>query len=249
MAAWEPTLEQIEQIEEWTAQGVTQKAMCEPSRLNISWSQFQSARRRNPQFSQAIKNGKERRSTRSPGRPAWEPSQSQIKKIQELASLGLTYEQIGRYMGYCEETICLKLQEYPELRKAFELGQIEGLLVATRRLRALMQDADSRSSVPATLFYLKSRHGWVDTNAEQLERDRAGLEERITREVSKSLMQSILLQAQQYVSSQFEGMAKLLKAQLSEEEYDRVRSALGGFLSDVEAEGPSGESVSKSEGV
>ena len=89
------------------------------------------------------------------GRPAFRITKEVTEKAEELASLGLTLEQIASCMGICYQTLNEKKKEFSEFSDALSRGRALGL---ARVSNALYQTAIS-GNVRAMIFFLKTRGG------------------------------------------------------------------------------------------
>ena len=86
------------------------------------------------------------------GRPAFRITKEVTEKAEELASLGLTLEQIASCMGICYQTLNEKKKEFSD---ALSRGRALGLAWVSN---ALYQTAIS-GNVRAMIFFLKTRGG------------------------------------------------------------------------------------------
>ena len=84
-----------------------------------------------------------------------------LKKIEKLASKGLTQEQIAYSLGISPMTLSRRKQEEPELEEALARGKAKGIEEVANALfdNALGGNAASQ------IFYLKARspENWKDT--------------------------------------------------------------------------------------
>lgn len=81
-----------------------------------------------------------------------------INQIRTMAANGMSRAQIGAYHGVTGQRIGQLIKEHPELENAFEHGLSQGIEKATKSLMTLIENGN----IIATLFYLKSRAGWVE---------------------------------------------------------------------------------------
>jgi hypothetical protein len=89
------------------------------------------------------------------GRKAWIPD---LARVEELAAQGLTNLQIAACLGICEDTLYTKQRQLTEFSEAIRRGKAKGI---SQVANALFQAA-VKGSVPAAMFFLKSRAGWQD---------------------------------------------------------------------------------------
>jgi hypothetical protein len=78
--------------------------------------------------------------------------------IEELAMQGLTHEQVGDYFGIPRTRVTEAFSACEDLRQAYDRGLAIGIAKATKTLMELVE----KGNVVATLFYLKSRAGWIE---------------------------------------------------------------------------------------
>jgi hypothetical protein len=78
--------------------------------------------------------------------------------VHKLAAHGLTLYQIADYFGVDHVTLDALMRVDPAIKKAFRRGRAHGLaLVSTRLMRQV-----NEGNIAATIFYLRSRGGWVE---------------------------------------------------------------------------------------
>lgn len=81
-----------------------------------------------------------------------------IAKVEELASKGLTLEQIASSLGICVRTLGRRKREMSDLSDAIKRGRDRGIAKIANKLF----EAASEGNVGAMIFYLKSQGGWKD---------------------------------------------------------------------------------------
>lgn len=87
------------------------------------------------------------------GRPPFEITEDVIKKVESLASQGLTKEQIARVLGIAYTTLNEKSKQFSEFSEAIKSGQAKGVATITN---ALFKSAKS-GQVTSMIFWLKNR--------------------------------------------------------------------------------------------
>lgn len=87
------------------------------------------------------------------------PIEFDLAEIEELAGLGLTQEEIADSLGVSERTISNRLSDDANFAAAYKRGCARGKRHVANTLRT---QSDS-GNVAATIFYLKCRAGWKDT--------------------------------------------------------------------------------------
>ena len=96
---------------------------------------------------------------RKVGRPRFEISPEVCEKVENLASQGLTVDQIALVLGVSHWTIYERQNEFPEFSDAIKRGRGKGIANVTN---ALYEKATVDKDNTAMIFYLKNRAGWVD---------------------------------------------------------------------------------------
>jgi len=84
-----------------------------------------------------------------------------LHQVQELASLGLTTEQIGYFYGLHPWSVELYRRQRPEFNEALERGRSVGIQHAAAALRGQINSGN----IAAIIFYLKSRGKWREVNS------------------------------------------------------------------------------------
>lgn len=94
------------------------------------------------------------------GRPKWVPTPEILEQVTQLASQGLTQEQIAYNIDLSPQTMSGKVQEFPELSEAIKKGKSKGIAFVTNRLLQLVQEKH-----PAAIFFwLKCQAGWKEND-------------------------------------------------------------------------------------
>jgi transcriptional regulator with XRE-family HTH domain len=91
------------------------------------------------------------------GRPKWMPPD--LDEVEELASHGLTQEQIALALGISETTLYERKAELADFADAIKRGQAKGIKDI---VNALYINAKVAGNLGAQIFYLKNRAGWKD---------------------------------------------------------------------------------------
>lgn len=83
-----------------------------------------------------------------------------LAEVTNLASRGLTEEQIGAALGISTDTIRRRKKDYAEFGEALKKGKAQGVAMVTN---ALFKNAQE-GNVVAQIFYLKNRdpENWAD---------------------------------------------------------------------------------------
>ena len=81
-----------------------------------------------------------------------------LAKIEELAGLGLTREQIALSLGVSYSTLNRRAKESEEIETAMRRGRaLANIKVAGELMKAI-----EAGNVTAIIFYLKARAGWTE---------------------------------------------------------------------------------------
>lgn len=86
-----------------------------------------------------------------------------LKRIEELASYGMTQDQICTACGITYDTLWKHKLKEPELAEAIRRGQSRGIGEVTN---SLFRNATEARNVAAQIFYLKARAQWRDNAVE-----------------------------------------------------------------------------------
>lgn len=100
------------------------------------------------------------------GKPPWIPSQEDIKKAEEYATLGLTKLQIANCLGISYQTLNEKTKEYEDFADAVKRGQDKGIAMVAAKL----VNNVNLGNVSAQIFYLKARAKWSDNDSADVQR-------------------------------------------------------------------------------
>lgn len=81
-----------------------------------------------------------------------------LAKVEELAGLGLTREQIALSLGVSYSTLNRRAKESEEIETAMKRGRaLANIKVAGELMKAI-----EAGNVTAIIFYLKARAGWTE---------------------------------------------------------------------------------------
>lgn len=89
--------------------------------------------------------------------------QKELEQVEKLAGLGLNMKQIGYVVGVSKETMERRMKDQPEVADAVEKGRAMALAAVTK---SAFQQAISGKQPAMTMFWLKCRAGWSETDAE-----------------------------------------------------------------------------------
>lgn len=90
------------------------------------------------------------------GRPAWKPSEEEIRQINLYASAGCTQEQVATLIGKSVDTIC----RHEAAKEAFERGKAQTIAKVGGSLVRKALSGDTASAI----FYLKTQAGWKEVS-------------------------------------------------------------------------------------
>jgi transcriptional regulator with XRE-family HTH domain len=88
--------------------------------------------------------------------------QPDLKSVEELASLGLTEQQIADSLGISRSTLNRRKVDDDTFDTALRKGKAQAIVKASS---ALMQEVEN-GSLRAIIFYLKCRAGWREEEPE-----------------------------------------------------------------------------------
>lgn len=96
----------------------------------------------------------------------WIPTPAILERVSELSQKGVSQDSIARIVGCHPSTFSAKRKEFPDLddviRKAHSSGEEE----VVGLLWNIIRDPAHKSHFPALLFYLKTKHRWRETDAQ-----------------------------------------------------------------------------------
>ena len=91
------------------------------------------------------------------GRPRKKPPGNAVELIRDLAADGFSVRGVAARLGTSQDTLRLWFERHPELHEAFEQGR-EAERYALHN--ALYRAATEQGNITASIFLLKSRHGY-----------------------------------------------------------------------------------------
>jgi len=93
-------------------------------------------------------------------RPYIEITEEMIKRAEQYASRGLTYEQIANCLGMSHETFIHKRRDYPELSDAIKKGRSRGI----GDIANVLYGSAKAGNTTAQIFYLKCIGKWREVD-------------------------------------------------------------------------------------
>ena len=81
-----------------------------------------------------------------------------LEQVEELASRGLTMEQIAISLGIGESTLYAKQKKSAEIREAIKRGKQRGVATIANKL----YEAAEGGNMAAMIFFLKTQGGWTE---------------------------------------------------------------------------------------
>lgn len=94
------------------------------------------------------------------GKQGVDPIEVDLETVERYASQGMTYEQISDSLGISSATLLRRRQNSAALEEAIKRGKAKGIEVVTNQLFKQVGEGNTT----ATIFFLKCRAGWVETN-------------------------------------------------------------------------------------
>lgn len=95
----------------------------------------------------------------------WIPTSEDIKKIETLAGYGLSIARIAGVFGISKATMERRQSEYPDVSEAIEKGRA---LAESAVTQTAYKMAVSGNNTAMTIFWLKTRAKWRESDSEQL---------------------------------------------------------------------------------
>lgn len=87
----------------------------------------------------------------------------ELEQVEKLSGLGMNIKQIGYVIGVSKSTMERRIKDQPEVAEAVEKGRAMALANVTK---SAYQQAISGKVPAMTMFWLKCRAGWSETDAE-----------------------------------------------------------------------------------
>lgn len=94
-------------------------------------------------------------------RPRLELTQEQLEKIETMAGLGLTNQQMASLLDMSKKTFERRMQDTVGGSDALLKGRAKA---SSQVLKSAFQQATSGKNPTMTIFWLKCREGWKDTS-------------------------------------------------------------------------------------
>lgn len=113
--------------------------------------------------------------TKKVGRPPWVPTEDTLKQVEQLASLGMTQQQIADALGIGISTLMDKKHEFEEFAEAIKTGKAKGIATVTAALRENIKNRN----VASILFYLKCQANWVEAKPDESDAEKSLMQELI----------------------------------------------------------------------
>jgi len=85
---------------------------------------------------------------------------AELNTLENVATLGLTLEDCGHAVGCGTSAFYRYCKNFPEIKERFLRGRAKGTISVAAKLREHIE----KGSLPAIIFYLKSRAGWHENN-------------------------------------------------------------------------------------
>lgn len=95
---------------------------------------------------------------------AGKPIEIDLAKVEQLAALGLSREQIASSLGISQRTLYNRQADDAEFAEAIKRGRSKGVSVVASKL---MEQVKS-GNITAMIFYLKTQGGWRETQRTEL---------------------------------------------------------------------------------
>lgn len=151
------TPELLQQIEQASSLGLR----CSDVSLSLGWpkDELQARRIQHPEIEAAWAKGRGEEPAKY-GRKSWQVTPEVVAKVESMASLGLTIEQLAKCVGTSSATFSKARKQVPELETAYQAGKAKGVLTIANALFNKAKNGDTT----AMIFFLKNRapDEWMD---------------------------------------------------------------------------------------
>lgn len=108
----------------------------------------------------------EEKSLFKPGRPRKEPPPDAIERIKEACATGASKVGVAMALGTSGDVLVRWLDEYPALKEAFTVGREKERQTLHNVLYQSAIGNNGKDSLIASMFLLKSRHGYQEGQQE-----------------------------------------------------------------------------------
>lgn len=95
------------------------------------------------------------------GRPKWMPTEEEKRLIEQMASVGISHEQIAEVFGICVDTLVARMKDALRGRK----------VKANAKMAGRLYQAAMAGNVTAMIFWLKTQAGWRESADLKIEGD------------------------------------------------------------------------------
>jgi len=92
-------------------------------------------------------------------------TQDDINKIEIMAGLGLTLDEIALILNISPRTLDRRIADNENVAIAYKTGRAKAKMKVTGKLFEQIE----KGKIAAILFYLKTQCGWRETNKEEIE--------------------------------------------------------------------------------
>jgi IS30 family transposase len=93
----------------------------------------------------------------------------ELEQVEKLSGLGMSVRQIGYVIGVSKSTMERRIKDQPELAEALEKGRAMAIANVSKTAYQL---ATSGKHPVMTIFFLKCRAGWSETDAVDEKQDK-----------------------------------------------------------------------------
>lgn len=94
----------------------------------------------------------------------WELTPERLKRIEELAALGVREDSIARQVGLHPSTFSEKKKIHPEIAEVINNAQACTEEIVVSALMNMIKDPKHKAHAAAVFFYLKTKCRWQETS-------------------------------------------------------------------------------------
>lgn len=128
------------------------------------------------------------------GRPAWEPTEKDIRQVEILAGQGLEAEMIANCLGISRDTYYERIKDNKQFSDAIKKGQGQAAAFVTGKLFNQIR----KDNLTAIIFYLKTRLRWKEPSNDDFSKESSETE---NKSKAKELLRDVVQKAKKNLNN------------------------------------------------